>query len=77
MLKTSIIPAIVLVVFLFSCKSTVPVVNGKAGCWFEKEVYREVCGTAEEYRGKDSTYIMRTYDGWAMRVKASAISWKQ
>lgn len=60
---------------LFSCKSSKTVsVYGKYGCWQEQQT--NVCGDAEKYNSADSTYTMRTRDGWAMKIPASAISWK-
>ena len=76
MKKTLLATILIALTFILACKVTVPIVNGSAGCWYEKEVGRIVYGFAEEYNPKDSTYIMRTYDGWAMKVKSLNIKWK-
>lgn len=46
------------------------------GSWYEPEVSRTVTGKAESFSASDSTYTMRTYDGWAMKIKAYRITWK-
>lgn len=74
-MKAILTLAIALVLATCSCKTT-KIVNGKVGCWYETEVKRDVCGIAEQYNYKDSTYTMRTGDGWAMKVEACDISWK-
>lgn len=63
--------------FMASCKvTTLPTEKEIEGCWYEGQVRRHVCGVAEKYNANDSTYIMRTYDGWAMRVAMDKICWK-
>lgn len=62
--------------FISACSPLVTIVGYKSGCWHENESYQDVCGFAEKYNPVDSTYIMRTYDGWTMKVKSSEIKWK-
>lgn len=76
MKKILLATMLVALTFIFACKLTVPIINGKTGCWYEKELDREVCGVAEKYTAEDSIYVMRTYDGWAMKIKSEKINWK-
>lgn len=61
---------------IYACSPVIKLVGTKTGCWYEKSSHKEVCGVAEKYSAVDSTYSMRTYDGWVMKINASEINWK-
>lgn len=59
--------------------STKESVINKLGCWYEPTLTgvgrRFVMGFAQSEMQKDSTYRMRTTDGWMMSIKYNQITW--
>lgn len=76
MKKTLLTTTILFAVFAFSCKVKHSITWSRSGCWYEAEIQREICGATEAYNAADSTYTMRTFDGWAVEVSSSRITWK-
>ena len=74
-LKISLI-SVVLLFTACSCSHIIKLVGYQYGCWQEKEGEKPVCGFAETYNAKDSTYTMHTCDGWTTKIKASEIKWR-